>query len=249
MQSTYLTGTLPAEHGIVGQRLVLPRRVRGQVLAAVQQARAAAEDLGRRAPQRDPPFTCATSVLVVRDVLVAPTTPSRRGRCTPPTGASSRTLDRARRAARRAATASSASSRCSTSGARRRRSSRRAGSPTRAIARRSQFDPTLTLVYLPHLDYVFQRSGPTHPRSRSDLRELDAECRQADRPFRSATARAIIVLSASTASPPVSRPVHLNRVLREAGLLASARSSAASCSTPGDRRRSPSPTTRSRTST
>src|SRR3954471_18349494 len=36
--------------------------------------------------------------------------------------------------------------------------------------------PTLTLVYLPHLDYGLQRLGPDlkHPRVRQDLREVDA---------------------------------------------------------------------------
>ena len=35
--------------------------------------------------------------------------------------------------------------------------------------------PTLSLVYLPHLDYNFQRFGPDDPRCRQDLREVDAE--------------------------------------------------------------------------
>src|SRR5207247_3058302 len=33
--------------------------------------------------------------------------------------------------------------------------------------------PTLTLVYLPHLDYDHQRYGPDDPRSRAALRAVD----------------------------------------------------------------------------
>ena len=38
-------------------------------------------------------------------------------------------------------------------------------------------NPTLTLTYLPHLDYNLQRLGPdvSHPRVQQDLRELDAD--------------------------------------------------------------------------
>ncbi len=35
--------------------------------------------------------------------------------------------------------------------------------------------PSLTLVYLPHLDYNLQRLGPSDPRCRQDIREIDAE--------------------------------------------------------------------------
>jgi predicted AlkP superfamily pyrophosphatase or phosphodiesterase len=78
--------------------------------------------------------------------------------------------------------------------------------------------PSLSLVYLPHLDYDFQRHGPDDARSRQALREVDAiagafidladECGQD-----------MLVLS-EYGITPVSRPVHPNRVLREAGLLA-----------------------------
>ena len=38
--------------------------------------------------------------------------------------------------------------------------------------------PTLTLTYLPHLDYNLQRLGPdlAHPKIQSDLREVDELC-------------------------------------------------------------------------
>jgi predicted AlkP superfamily pyrophosphatase or phosphodiesterase len=80
-----------------------------------------------------------------------------------------------------------------------------------------KFHPTLTFVYLPHLDYNLQRVGPG-PASHGDLREVDAVCGDLIAHFESSGAR-VIVLS-EYGIRDVSRPVHLNRVLREHGLIA-----------------------------
>ncbi len=80
-----------------------------------------------------------------------------------------------------------------------------------------QSSPTLTLVYLPHLDYNLQRLGPDHPDIAKDLREVDAVCGQIIERAERDGAR-IIVLS-EYGITPVSRPVHINRALREAGLI------------------------------
>jgi predicted AlkP superfamily pyrophosphatase or phosphodiesterase len=90
-----------------------------------------------------------------------------------------------------------------------------------ADAARHVFDtrrPTLTLVYLPHLDYDLQRHGPEHPRSRSALRAIDALCGELIAHFDRAGAR-VVVLS-EYGITPTTGPVHINRVLRRAGLLA-----------------------------
>jgi predicted AlkP superfamily pyrophosphatase or phosphodiesterase len=79
-------------------------------------------------------------------------------------------------------------------------------------------DPTLTLVYLPHLDYVLQRDGPGHPRVTTDLRVVDAVCGDLIDHFEARGAEVIVLSEYGIA--PVSRPVHLNRRLRQAGLLA-----------------------------
>ena len=78
-------------------------------------------------------------------------------------------------------------------------------------------DPTLTLVYLPHLDYNLQRLGPEHPDIATDLREVDGVCGQVIRQAEADGAR-VIVLS-EYGITPVERPVHLNRALRQAGLI------------------------------
>lgn len=78
-------------------------------------------------------------------------------------------------------------------------------------------NPTLSLVYLPHLDYDFQRFGPSDPRCRAALRDVDAE---AGRLIEASLARgAEVVVLSEYAITQVERPVHLNRVLREAGYL------------------------------
>ncbi|MDP9401695.1 MAG: alkaline phosphatase family protein [Actinomycetota bacterium] len=78
-------------------------------------------------------------------------------------------------------------------------------------------DPTLTLVYLPHLDYCLQRGGPDPARNAGDLRELDEVCGDLIEHYQDRGAR-VIVLS-EYGIVPVSRPVHLNRVLRRHGLV------------------------------
>lgn len=77
--------------------------------------------------------------------------------------------------------------------------------------------PTLTLVYLPHLDYDLQRLGATGPHLPARLRELDAAV---GRIHAAAEARGAAVLVVSEYGiVDAARPVHLNRALRRAGLL------------------------------
>jgi predicted AlkP superfamily pyrophosphatase or phosphodiesterase len=77
-------------------------------------------------------------------------------------------------------------------------------------------DATLTLVYLPHLDYGLQKFAADSPQVRSDLREVDAEVGKLVDHFRGAS----VVLLSEYGIAPVDRPVHLNRVLRQKGLIA-----------------------------
>lgn len=89
-----------------------------------------------------------------------------------------------------------------------------------AAARRiaEQAAPRLSLVYLPHLDYALQRWGPDPARVGQDLREVDAVVGQLI-DFYEARGTTVVLLS-EYGITRVSRPVHLNRVLREAGWLA-----------------------------
>lgn len=77
--------------------------------------------------------------------------------------------------------------------------------------------PDLVLVYLPHLDYVLQSHGPAHPRAREESLAVDE---LAGRLVDAAHAQDMAVLIVSEYGiGPVSRVVHPNRALREAGLL------------------------------
>ena len=77
--------------------------------------------------------------------------------------------------------------------------------------------PSLTLVYLPHLDYNLQRWGPDDPRIARDLILVDAE---AGKLIDAGRARgADVVVLSEYAISAVQFPVHINRLLRERGWL------------------------------
>jgi predicted AlkP superfamily pyrophosphatase or phosphodiesterase len=77
--------------------------------------------------------------------------------------------------------------------------------------------PTLSLVYLPHLDYNLQRLGPNHPDVAKDLRAIDALCGelidQAEK-----DGAAVVALS-EYGITEVSGAIPLNQALRRAGLV------------------------------
>ena len=80
--------------------------------------------------------------------------------------------------------------------------------------------PTLTLTYLPHLDYNLQRLGPdvSDPRLQADLTEVDSLCGAL---IDQATDKGMRILVVSEYGvTPASDAVHINRVLRDAGWLA-----------------------------
>ena len=86
-----------------------------------------------------------------------------------------------------------------------------------AIEVERRFKPTLNLVYLPHLDYGLQKTGPDHPSIAAELQAVDAEV---DRLLQMAEAANLsIILLSEYGITSVDTPVHLNRVLREHGYL------------------------------
>lgn len=78
--------------------------------------------------------------------------------------------------------------------------------------------PDLTMVYLPHLDYDPQRFGPSGTDMARCVRELDEACGPLLDAAKGAGARVWVVSEYGHCD--VDRPVYVNRVLREAGLLA-----------------------------
>jgi predicted AlkP superfamily pyrophosphatase or phosphodiesterase len=80
-----------------------------------------------------------------------------------------------------------------------------------------RFTPTLSLVYLPHLDYDLQRFGPHDPRSRRALAEIDAIAGELVEHAERAGMRVLVLSEYGITA--VRGAVHPNRALREAGLL------------------------------
>ncbi len=74
--------------------------------------------------------------------------------------------------------------------------------------------PDLSLVYLPHLDYDHQRNGPGDPARVAELDACVGTVLDA-----AAAIDAIPVIVSEYGIVPVSRPVHVNQVLRKAGWL------------------------------
>jgi predicted AlkP superfamily pyrophosphatase or phosphodiesterase len=77
--------------------------------------------------------------------------------------------------------------------------------------------PTLTMVYLPHLDYDHQRFGPSSAEGQQALTDLDRLVGELVSAADQAGAETVVV--SEYALEAVSRQVHINRALRQAGLL------------------------------
>lgn len=78
--------------------------------------------------------------------------------------------------------------------------------------------PDLTLVYLPHLDYNLQRLGPEDPAVGKDLADIDRVAGGLIEQVRSQGAQVFVV--SEYGIEPATGVVHINRLLREKGLLA-----------------------------
>lgn len=214
-QSTMLTGLAPSGHGIVGNGWYF--RDLGETFLWRQSNRLVqGEKIWETAKKRDPAFTCANlfwwyAMHTQADISVTPRPMYRAdGRKLPD---------------------------CyTTPGGLRDELTRELGpfplfrfwgpattiESSRWIARaalhvRRVYDPTLTLVYLPHLDYDLQRFGPDDPRIATALGEVDALCGEiiadADRDG------ADLIVVSEYGITTVCQPVHINRALRRAGLL------------------------------
>jgi predicted AlkP superfamily pyrophosphatase or phosphodiesterase len=80
-----------------------------------------------------------------------------------------------------------------------------------------KYSPTLSLVYLPHLDYELQRVGPNAPAVADEVRQVDALCEELVGFFE---ARGVsVILLSEYGITPVKRGIALNRRLREHGFV------------------------------
>lgn len=214
-QSTYLTGKSPSEHGIVGNGWYF--RELDQVLLWRQSNRLVqAPRIWHLARERDPSFTCANTFWWYAMATDADITLTPR----PLYGADG--LKRPDFYTQPATLRESLRERLGQFplydfwGPRTSiRSSRWIADA--ALAVEIEYEPTLNLIYLPHLDYCLQRDGPQADLS-ADLRAIDAVCGELIDALRQRGVRVVVLSEYGVV--PVSRPVHINRALREAGLLA-----------------------------
>lgn len=80
-----------------------------------------------------------------------------------------------------------------------------------------KYDPTLTLIYLPHLDYCLQKFGPDFSKISNELAEIDEVVKDLVTYYEGK--KAGIILLSEYGINPVNNPIHINRILREEGLI------------------------------
>ncbi len=216
VQSTFVTGTLPSEHGCVGNGWYF--RDMAQVwLWRQSNALVAGEKIWDAAKRRDERFTCAKmfwwyNMYSTADWSVTPRPIYRAdGRKLPdayaaPPGLRETLTDELGTFPLFSFWGPKADI----------KSSRWIADSARWVY--DKHSPTLTLVYLPHLDYDLQKFGPDDPKIDRALREIDDVAGELiDRAQRDGTR--VIVLS-EYGITKVSDAVHVNRALRKAGLIA-----------------------------
>jgi predicted AlkP superfamily pyrophosphatase or phosphodiesterase len=87
-----------------------------------------------------------------------------------------------------------------------------------ALLTDKKHNPDLTLIYLPHLDYNLQRYGLDFSIISKDLLEIDEVVKDLVHHYEALDARVILLSEYGITN--VNRPVHLNRILREEGYIA-----------------------------
>lgn len=79
------------------------------------------------------------------------------------------------------------------------------------------YNPTLNLIYIPHLDYNLQKYGIDYSKISKDLREVDDLAKDLITFFENRGAEVLLLSEYGITS--VSKPVHLNRIFREKGWI------------------------------
>ena len=79
------------------------------------------------------------------------------------------------------------------------------------------YNPTLNLIYIPHLDYNLQKYGIDFSKIAKDLREVDDLAKDLITFFENRGAEVLLLSEYGITS--VSKPVHLNRMFREKGWI------------------------------
>ena len=215
VQSTFVTGTLPREHGIVGNGWYF--RDLSEIWLWRQSNRLVeGEKIWDAAKRRDPSFTCAKmfwwyNMYSTADISATPRPMyPADGRKLPDVYTYPPELRDELQAAigefplfKFWGPAADITS------------TKWIGRSTQQVFEKNR--PTLTLVYLPHLDYNLQRLGPNHPDIARDVKLVDDICGELIEMAQRAGAH--VVALSEYGITEVSNPVHINRALRKAGWL------------------------------
>lgn len=78
-------------------------------------------------------------------------------------------------------------------------------------------NPTLTLIYLPHLDYCLQKFGPDFSKISKELNEIDEVVKDLIQFYEARNAK--IILLSEYGINAVNNPIHINRILRNEELI------------------------------
>jgi predicted AlkP superfamily pyrophosphatase or phosphodiesterase len=86
-----------------------------------------------------------------------------------------------------------------------------------AMLTEEKMPATLTLIYLPHLDYELQRVGPHHANVAKELQDLDKVCADLITFYQSKESQVIVLSEYGIVE--VNHPIHINKILREHGYI------------------------------
>lgn len=78
-------------------------------------------------------------------------------------------------------------------------------------------DPTLSFIYLPHLDYNLQRCGINYAKISDDLHQIDEVCKDLITYYEDQGAKVILLSEYGITN--VNNPIHINRILRKNGYI------------------------------
>ncbi|BDD06543.1 nucleotide pyrophosphatase/phosphodiesterase family protein [Aureibacter tunicatorum] len=81
----------------------------------------------------------------------------------------------------------------------------------------NEFEPTLQLVYIPHLDYCMQKNEFDSPCVQNDIQDLDILLKELIQYFENRNVEPILISEYGIV--PVDSPIHINRILRKKGFL------------------------------
>lgn len=79
------------------------------------------------------------------------------------------------------------------------------------------YNPTLNLIYLPHLDYALQKFGIDFDKIGVELKAIDKLCEDLIGYFEKQGTQVILVSEYAITS--VNHPIHINRMLKKAGMI------------------------------